>query len=107
MTPKDFLIEKLKIGLLYFTALCFPIVLTLGIFFYNEIEILLVFLLLSYAYLSTIILAKYSAFPNEMSLPQGILIALSFMIPPILLGLIPYFYSQSVKRLTTLLNDSN
>ena len=107
LTPKDFLIEKLKIGLLYFTVLSLPIVISLGVFFYNEIGILLVFFIISYAYIIAIILAKYSAFPDEMSLPQGILIALSFMFPPILIGLIPYFYSLSVKRLTTLLNDSN
>ncbi len=107
LTPKDFLIEKLKIGLLYYTALSIPILIALGIFFYNEIGILLVFFIISYAYIIAIILAKYSAFPDEMSLPQGILIALSFMFPPILIGLIPYFYSLSVKRLTTLLNDSN
>jgi hypothetical protein len=77
----------------------------LGISFFNQINILIVFILLSYAYLTAIIFAKYSSFPNEMSLSQVILIGLSFMFPPILLIFIPLFYSQSIKKLNTILND--
>jgi len=53
--------------------------------------------------LITIILAKYSAYPNEMSLPQGILFSLSLMLPPALFITIPLFYYQSIKSLTSIL----
>ncbi len=107
LSPKVFLIEKIKTCLLFFTLLCVPILLALSIFFFQEIEILIAFYLISCAFLVTIILAKYSAYPNEMSIPHGVLIALGFMFPPILIGLIPYFYLKSKIQLTEILNDSN
>ena len=103
LSSKEFLFEKVKTSLLYFTFLNLPIIVALGIFFFDEIDILFVFFLLCYIYLTTIIFAKYSAFPNEMNLPQGILIGISFVFPPILLIIIPLFYSQSIKRLNTIL----
>lgn len=103
VSSKEFLFEKTKTCLIYFTLLISPIVLALSISFFNEIHILIVFFLLCYTYLLTIILAKYSAFPNEMNMSQGILIALSFMFPPMLFIIIPLFYSQSIKKLNKIL----
>ena len=41
-----------------------------------------------------------------MSLPQGIVVAMSFMMfPPILFIITPILYSQSIKKLTIILND--
>jgi len=105
LSSKEFLIEKTKMCLIYFTFLSLPIIVALSISFFREIDILIVFFLLCYAYLTTIIFAKYSSFPNEMNMSQGILIAISFIFPPILLIFIPLFYSQSIKKLNTILND--
>lgn len=102
-TSKGFIIEKIKVGLVYSTILSIPILIVLGIFFLSEINTLLIFQLLGYVYLVTIILAKYSAYPNEMNLPQGILIGISLLFPPILIGIIPFFYLQSTKRLNDIL----
>ena len=102
-TPKGFLFEKIKIGFVYSTILSLPILIALGIFFSSEITTLLIFQLLGYIYLTTIILAKYSAYPSEMNLPQGILIGISLLFPPILIGVIPYFYFQSTKKLNNIL----
>jgi len=105
LSPKEFLFEKTKTCLINFSLLNLPITLTLGSVFFNQIDILIVFILLCYVYLSTMIFAKYSSFPNEMNMSQGILIGLSLMFPPILLILIPLFYSQSIKKLNIILND--
>ena len=105
LSSKEFLIEKTKTCLIYFTTLSLPVIIALSISFFREIDILIIFILLCYAYLTAIVLAKYSSFPNEMNMSQGILIAISFMFPPILLVFIPIFYSQSVKKLNTVLND--
>ena len=105
MSPKEFLLEKLKTCLTYFSLLTLPILIALGIFFFNEIDLLIVFFLLCHVYLVTMVFAKYSAFPNEMSISQVILIAGSFIFPPILVVVIPLFYSQSIKKLNTILND--
>lgn len=103
LSSKDFLIEKVKRCLINFTLLSTPIIIALSIFFYNEIDILIVFFVLCYLYLITIIFAKYTSFPNEMNMSQGILIAVSFLFPPIILALIPLFYSQSIKSLNSIL----
>ena len=105
LSPNEFLFEKTKTCLINFSLLNLPITLTLGSVFFNQIDILIVFILLCYVYLSTMIFAKYSSFPNEMNMSQGILIGLSLMFPPILLILIPLFYSQSIKKLNIILND--
>lgn len=105
LSSKEFLLEKTKTCLIYFSFLILPVIITLGLMFSNRINILIVFLLLCYVYLATIIFAKYSSFPNQMNITQGILIATSFIFPPILLVFIPLFYSQSIKKLNTVLND--
>lgn len=102
-TPKGFLIKKIKTGLVYSSILSIPILIVLGVFFLSEINTLLIFQLLGYVYLVTIILAKYSAYPNEMNLPQGILIGISLLFPPILIGIIPFFYLKSSKQLNDIL----
>ena len=105
LSSKEFLLEKTKTCLINFSLLSLPITLTLCIVFFNQIDILIVFILLCYAYLTTMIFAKYSSFPNQMNMSQGILIGFSFMFPPILLIFIPLFYSQSIKKLNIILND--
>ena len=59
--------------------------------------------LIGFAFLMLIILAKYAAYPAEMNLPEGIMIALCLIFPPLLLGLIPFFYRKAVNKLTFLL----
>lgn len=103
LSSKEFLFEKTKTCLIYFTLLTLPIIIALSISFFNEIDVLIVFFLLCCAYLSAIIFAKYSAFPYEMNMSQGLLIAISFMFPPMLFIIIPLFYSQSIKKLSTVL----
>jgi hypothetical protein len=105
LSSKEFLLEKIKTCLIYFSLLSLPIIITLAVYFFDEINILIIFFLLCNSYLTAIILAKYSSFPNEMNMLQGILITISLMFPPMLFIIIPLFYSQSIKKLNTVLND--
>lgn len=98
-TPKGFIIKKIKTGIVYSSILVAPILIVLSIFFFNEIFTLLTALLLGYVYLVTIILAKYSAYPYEINLLQILVIGISFIFPPLLIGIIPYFYFQTKNRL--------
>jgi hypothetical protein len=97
--PNAFLIGKIKTALLYSTMLVLPIVIMLSIFFYPQIGIILIFIIVGWAFQAYIIVAKYASFPNEMNIVQGIFIALSIMLPPLLLISIPYFFKKSVNRL--------
>jgi hypothetical protein len=101
-SPKEFLVQKTEICLTYFTALNMPILLALSVFFLNEIGIILVFVILCYTFLITVIFAKYSAFPSQMGLPQTILIGISVVFPPMLIVIIPFFYKRSIKQLKTI-----
>ncbi|WP_299892091.1 ABC transporter permease [uncultured Lacinutrix sp.] len=105
VSPKKFLLKKVKTCLINFTFLILPIVITLTIFFFKETGNILTFTMLCYIYLITIVFAKYSSFPHKMSLPQGIIFAISIMFPPILIVIIPMFFSQSLKKLNTILNN--
>ncbi|MEZ4914191.1 MAG: hypothetical protein R2798_09085 [Chitinophagales bacterium] len=104
-TPKMFLFEKIKICFAYFTLLSLPILVLLPIFFFENTLILFGFFFLCQIYLTTIILAKYAAYPYEINFLQGILLAISLMFPPTLIGIIPFFYTKSVKNLKPILND--
>jgi hypothetical protein len=59
--------------------------------------------LVGFAFLCTIILAKYAAYPHEINLPEGTLVAISISFPPVLLALIPYLYFKAIRKLNVLL----
>jgi len=102
-SPGRFLWAKVKTALWYFTITCLPVLLALGFSFTEKIGYLLLALGLGYLYLIAVILAKYTAFPARMNLPQAILLAIAVWFPPILVGIIPFFYTQAVKKLKKIL----
>ena len=102
-TARGFLFKKMATGLGYSSILALPLVLGLGWHFHGQVWILLGVQCLGYLFLATMLLAKYSAFPNEMSLPQALLLGLSFWFPPLLLFVIPLFYTRSLQRLNVVL----
>lgn len=100
---KIFLRKKVVNALLCSSVLSMPVLIALSIFFSDEIVIIAGGQLLGYVFIISMVLAKYSAFPNEISLPQAILFGLSLWFPPMLLIIIPIFYVQSIKRLRFIL----
>jgi hypothetical protein len=103
LNARQFLFEKLKTALLFSTVLSLPIILILGISFYQNIHILFLFLAIGYISLIAMIVTKYSAYPHEINLNQGFLLAIGVISPPLLIVMIPYFFMQSTKRLRHLL----
>ncbi len=102
-SPQQFLGYKLKIMLLYFTLLCLPVILSLCLFFPAEIGIVLALQVLVSVYLLTVVLAKYATFPKQNSVPEALLLTFGFLLPPLLLGLIPYFYRRAIRALKPIL----
>jgi hypothetical protein len=102
-TPKSFLFSKIKIALLSLTLLCLPIWISLGIAFTENLRVLFIFQGLGYLYLITVLLAKYSAFPRKISVPQGFLLAFGVWLPPLLILIIPFFYKKSIQQLNNIL----
>lgn len=103
--PKSFLRKKMMIATQYAILLTVPIFLGLLVFFPAEYDLTLLFLLIGVLSLWTMILAKYSAYPSEINLQEGVLIALALSFPPLILLILPNFYSKSLKNLSLLLND--
>ena len=101
--PKNFLLKKMKLALLHSTLLITPIIISICFIYPANISTIFAFLVLGYLYLITVVFGKYSAFPEKMNLLQTLLIGLSISFPPSLIILIPYFYLQSIKKLSTIL----
>jgi hypothetical protein len=98
LSSKEFLVEKIKMCFINFLLLSLPIVITLDFLFFNQIDILIVFIPLSFAYLTTISFIKYSFFPDEMNFSHLILIVTSLIFPPILLIFISFFIANLSKN---------
>ena len=103
LTPKQFIAYKLRIMLLYSALICLPITISLSVFFYDKIEIIIGLQCLAYFYLYTGMLAKYFSFPDKISVKQGVVFALIIWLPPLLIIVLPYLYIQSLKKLNTIL----
>lgn len=97
--PGKFIFDKIKTGTIYATALSLPILITLAIFYPLKADEIVLFAIIGLSFLWTTVLAKYAAYPNQMGLPEGVLIAMCVYYPPLLIAVIPYFYYQSVKKL--------
>ena len=103
LTPARFLIEKIKTAFLFSFYLYSPVLIMLSIFYFENLNVLFFFALLGHLYLTTIILAKYSAYPNEMDLVQAIIMTICLAFPPMLIVAIPLFASKSVNKLKAFL----
>jgi hypothetical protein len=91
LTPKMFLIQKIKTSIIYSSYLILPVTIVLGIYFYENLITILSFVFVGYVFLITIILAKYAAYPDKMNIIQGVLIAFSIYFPPMLVLLFLIF----------------
>lgn len=104
-TPKSFLKKKIITATKGSLLLTFPIIIGLLLYYPIEYDIILLTVLIGNLYLWLMILAKYSVFPSEINLPEGIFIALAVFFIPLTLFLIPYFYTKSINNLRLLLDD--
>lgn len=102
-TPTQFLQHKLGVAFLYQTALTLPILLTLFCFFPDKYLFVLVFEVVGMLFLMVSVLGKYAYFPSTINIVASYLLALSFLLPPLLLFIIPAFYLKAKKNLETYL----
>jgi hypothetical protein len=100
---QDFLRKKIIIGILGYLMLTLPFMVALGSFFSTKLLFIIGLGVVGMLFLIAVILAKYAAFPNEISLPQAVFIGVCVWFPPLLFIVIPYFYVQSNKKLNFLL----
>ncbi len=103
MKPPAFIWHKIKLAIVNVTILVLPIAVTFTFFFPDHSQYLGIIYPLGLLYLITALLGKYAFFPITMNLPQGLLMAFSFLFPPMLLFLLPYFYRRCIHQLNPIL----
>lgn len=102
-SPKKFLLEKIKTAIVCASLLSLPIIALLGVCFFDNFLILIIFQILGYFALTTMVLAKYAAYPDSINVPQVFFMVLAIQLPVFLIFVIPFFFLQSVKRLNHIL----
>lgn len=103
VNAREFLFSKIKTALLFSTSLSLPIAIVIATFYPQNIDILSLFFLVGWAFLISVIVSKYSVYPNEINIVQGFLLALCIWFPPMLFVLIPYLFKKSENQLSSLL----
>ena len=98
-SPKEFIFEKIKTAFLFTFFLCLPVLIILNIFYLENIGMILLFMGIGYVYLTAVILAKYSVYPNSLDLKQMMLLAICLIIPLLIIVIIPVFAKQAIERL--------
>lgn len=98
-----FVISKTIDAFISMGMLILPMVLIL--WSYNTAEYLAIFTItvLGYLFLFAVVVAKYSAYPHEISFPQVVLFGLCLWLPPMILLAIPIFYKKAKKNLKPIL----
>ncbi|MGJ7033333.1 hypothetical protein [Niabella hirudinis] len=102
-TPAGFMKEKVKTAIGHTTILTIIPLAALLIIYPEKWWLITGIQLLGYLYIIQIILVKYVAYPGEIPLVSALIFLSSIFFPPLLLGLIPFFYSRAVNRLATYL----
>jgi len=101
--PATFLFQKIATGLVSTVLLGLPVALALAWYFPDIAWALLIIQGVVVLLVVIVILAKYSVFPKAISLPESLLMGFSFLLPPLLLFSIPYFYKKSIRQLSKIL----
>ena len=106
--PQAFILHKVLRAFRNSFILILPVLLLMFAFHPSKILILLGFCIVGMAFLAMIIVAKYSAYPSEINIPESFLIGMTILFPPVLLAVIPYFYKKSITKLKKYLHyDQN
>ena len=103
-SPAKFLMHKALTIVKNTSLLALPMIVLMAVFFTPDVWQALLILAVGELFITTIMLAKYSVFPNQIGILEMIFVALLF-VPPFFLLVIPYFYFNSIKQLNNYLYD--
>jgi hypothetical protein len=97
--PRGFLIKKIKTAISSLLFLCLPTIISLSLMKPEGIPIIILAGLWGIMLVSAGVLSKYTSFPDELTLFDGILLLLSAIFPVLLFFTLPYFYHKAIKQL--------
>jgi hypothetical protein len=103
-SPAKFLMHMTLTIVKNTSLLALPMIVLMAVFFTPDVWQALLILAVGELFITTIMLAKYSVFPNQIGIMEMIFVALLF-VPPFFLLVIPYFYFNSIKQLNNYLYD--
>lgn len=98
-----FLWQKCKQAFVYHNFTLLPFAIIQMLLFNESLPWILILLVLSNIYLMTTVFLKYSSYPNEVQITDGIVFAASLVMPPLLLLTIPVLLNKSKKHLNSYL----
>ncbi len=98
-SAKIFLKNKIRVALLY--SFFLSLIISIPLIFFNlaETGMILLTIFIGSLYMVTGVIATYVNFPIEKSVSQSFQLFSGILIPPVLLFVIPNFYSQAISRL--------
>lgn len=99
MTGRQLLNRKLLFGGLHLVMLGLPFVIALVVFFPEQWLLIAAGQLLAMLYLAMVITIKYTAYPNEIDIVKAFIMGAGFILPPLLLFIIPYHYQRAARQL--------
>lgn len=102
-TPRTFLWEKFRKGIWHSTLMAAPTLLPLLFFYPYQAGLTLLLWLQGVLCLALALLMKYASYPYQLSSITTLFLIFAFVFPPLLLGLLPYFYIMSQKNLSEIL----
>ena len=102
-SPRQFLREKIKTGILYGFLLSLCISIPLTVFNPADAGLIALITLIGLLDIALMAVAVYASFPAPLTLIQNFKIGAAILFPPLLLYVFPDLYFQSVKRLNVLL----
>lgn len=104
-TPKEFIHNKVRQGIIYLLALQLPATIILSISFIEHFFMLLFILIICAVALSVRILIKYALRNKEgMNVVEFFIYWISVLIFPFLLVLMPLYYKQAINKLSNTLS---
>lgn len=99
-----FLWHKWRIALYYSLLSTSPMLLAMLIVFPLHHLHTALLSLASISYLSLMVWGKYTSFPRPISFLHALLFGLSFVFPPLLMALLPWYFIRASRHLKTLLS---
>ncbi|MBP5502471.1 MAG: hypothetical protein J6Y24_06755 [Bacteroidales bacterium] len=104
-TPRKFLRLKVLEALKNVSFMALPPIALLTVFYYTEIYLIIIAAFVGTIFLITMVLAKYSSYPDNMGLSVVIMLILALLFPPSVLVAVPYFYYRSINKLKQFFDD--
>lgn len=104
-TPRTFLRLKVLEALKNVSSMALPPIALLTVFYYTEIHLIIIAAFVGTIFLITMVLAKYSSYPDGMGMSVTVMLILVLMFPPSVLVAIPYFYYRSINQLKPFHDD--